>query len=357
MKLVNIDWLEIFCNENCHVLDTEYFSSCGYSVKQREYGTPQYREMFVLYDNDLPIMEIRRNPYSLKMHGGIFNVGDCHLRLPNRMCYDKDPINFFRKFLLSHDYVLKSISRIDICLDFQTFDNGESPEQFVSKYMCGILSKLNQCNIAAHGKDRWTERHWNSLKWGSEKSPITTKLYNKSLELKETHAKNYIVMQWEYAHFNMTKDVWRLEFSISSHVKGYVNLETGHVIESKLTTYDTKEKLLIRHLSLQSIYFDIRIVSRSKSGQLIRKSRCPRYNAFNKADLKVYKPINLVQMKDPDRTDKMLLKRLKEMYDKSCDDDKRKSIRDVIMLIADNRLFSDIQYYKLISPILATAVQ
>ena len=51
--------------------------------------------------------------------------------------------------------------------------------------MAGELAKVNQCKLSAHGKDSFDDRIWNSLSWGAEKSMISTKLYNKTLEMKE----------------------------------------------------------------------------------------------------------------------------------------------------------------------------
>ena len=90
MKLVNLDWLEVYCLEpaGLAIPDAAFFVAQGFEVKAREYGTPQYREMFTIFDGDhFPMYEIRRNPYSIKANGGIFNARACHIRLSNRQCY------------------------------------------------------------------------------------------------------------------------------------------------------------------------------------------------------------------------------------------------------------------------------
>ena len=50
-KCVNIDWLQVYCLEPRLALEhnARFFSDRGFFVKQREYGDPQYKEMFVLY--------------------------------------------------------------------------------------------------------------------------------------------------------------------------------------------------------------------------------------------------------------------------------------------------------------------
>lgn len=72
IKCVNLDWLEVFCLEPAD-MPAQYFQNLGWQVNVREYGTPLYREMFTLLtEHGKPFLEIRRNPYSLKENGGIF---------------------------------------------------------------------------------------------------------------------------------------------------------------------------------------------------------------------------------------------------------------------------------------------
>lgn len=310
IRCVNIDWLEVYCNEGGVRKDAAYFIDKGYKVVERQYGTPQYSQMFTLWENGFPLIEIRREPYSLRTSGGIFYPGDCHLRLSNRQCYSESPIDFLRKFLVAFSYTYKSISRIDICLDFTRFDNGEEPTEFIKRFMKGEVSKLNQCKVAAHGTDNWAGRVWNSIKWGAPTSPISTKLYNKSLEMKQQHRKFYIEDSWKAAGLDTSHDVWRVEFSVKSHIHGFVRLETGEIIESKLTTYDSRNKCLLAYHMLQSRYFDFRLVQRTRSGLLIRKNRCKKLNLFVVGDGKPYKAIHLTKQHEPTRTDRMLIKRL-----------------------------------------------
>ena len=81
--------------------NAEYFERQGYSVRQRDYGTRVYEEMFEILDEDLnPVIEVRRNP---KSGSSSFN-GLCeqssHIRVPNWMLYQKNPVEFLRDFLL-----------------------------------------------------------------------------------------------------------------------------------------------------------------------------------------------------------------------------------------------------------------
>lgn len=315
-RCVNIDWLQVFCAEPLDKnLDAEYFRHRGYEVKVRDYGTPQYREMFTIYENNQPFIEVRRNPYSVKPYG-IFNENDCHLRLSNRACYAVSPIDDLRTFLLSHNYTFKSISRIDICIDFNFFDYGDKPEKILKDYMEGKYSKINQCNIAAHGKDKWQGRFWNSMSWGSKNSMVSTKMYNKSLELREVGEKSYIKDAWLQAGLRLDLDVWRVEFSLKSDLKNFVKLDTGELVENTLTTYDDRYKCLFRFHALADKYFHFKYVEYQENGKLRRKDRCRDKILFIiHKDEQAYKPIALNSKKDVTRTERILIKRLAQIVD------------------------------------------
>lgn len=66
IKCINLDWLSVYCLEpKGVVMNAAYFKALGWTVEEREYGTPQYREKFTLMNGKHPFLEIERNPYSL----------------------------------------------------------------------------------------------------------------------------------------------------------------------------------------------------------------------------------------------------------------------------------------------------
>ena len=200
-KCINLDWLSIYCVEpNGVVMDAEYYKKLGWTVECQPYGTTIYAEKFKLMNGKHVFLEIERNPYSLRQNGGIFEKGSCHIRLSNRTCYQYNAVQLLQDFIAKYKYEYKGISRIDICCDFVKFDNGRSPQKLANDYMADKVWKVHQSKIFAHtmdGDDTWRVkmelgafgkeskqgRSWNSLKWGSPRSPISTKLYNKTLEL------------------------------------------------------------------------------------------------------------------------------------------------------------------------------
>lgn len=328
-RCINLDWFEVFCNEiETQPKDAKFFASQGWEVKEREYGTPQYKEMFTLYDNGYPFIEIRRNPYSLKKMGGIFEPTACHLRLSNFACYAISPIDDLRKFILAYEYKLKAISRVDICLDFDNFDKGDDPQRIIQRYMRNELSKINQCNVSAHGRDQWDGRNWNSLAWGAKKSMISTKIYNKQMELNQTHDKPYIRKQWVDAGLisnikDKEKNIWRVEFSIKTEAKKWVIIKDESRVKPKeiampstLSTYDNREKLMCLFYSLSTHYFHFKHVEKDENGNLKRKDRCKDKVLFtNNTNFCIYQAKRLERRAISTRVDKMLINRCKQIHD------------------------------------------
>lgn len=244
-RCINIDWLEVYCLEpSGQPHDADYFESQGWHVSRRPYGTRVYDEMFTLFEyaTDEPFIEVRRAPVGAKFSSStqIIDPDSCHIRLHNRTCYYNNAAELLAQFLRQYNYQFMRISRIDLCLDFEYFDSLDDPQRFIQRYLSGRYAKLFQTNVRAIGKDMWDGRFWNSISWGSPKSQISTKIYNKTLELKESKDKPYIRQAWAIAGLvddfqALTKTnakgevykpvIWRLEFSIKSGVKNWFVLD------------------------------------------------------------------------------------------------------------------------------------
>lgn len=306
-RCINIDWLEVHCIEPREPRDVEFFRSLGFEVSEREYGTRVYDQMFTLYTQDgQPFMEIRRSPHCSNDHDKfqVLEVGSCHLRLHNRACYFNDAGKLMEDFINQYGYTFRRIAKIDLCLDFERFDSGDLPSAFVARYLKGRYAKVNQCSISMHGQDCWDGQKWNSLSWGSKKSPIFTRLYNKTLELKEAKDKPYIRQAWASCglvddFIQLTKrndkgewykpEIWRLEFSIASSVRNWVCFDvdengdkTHRSVRNDLRRYRTRDDLETMFSSLVSRYFHFKhLVEKTnaskESGErcLQRKDRCP----------------------------------------------------------------------------------
>lgn len=308
-RCVNLDWLEVHAREPIgQPHNADYFREHGCEVQEREYGTRVYREMFVIMGSDgLPSIEVRRNPSSQGLNG-IHDAEETHIRLHNRMCYFDDCAIRLRDFLDFHHYTDIRISRIDICLDFVRFDFGDDPAKFVRRYLKHQYAKINQGDINVHGKDGWEGQDWNSLKWGNPLSIVSTKMYNKTMELKDhksgLYGKPYIRQAWYLCGFidDMQRvtmngelvNVWRVEFSVRSPKANWATIElNGHPndkysLPNKLDVYTNRLDILTAFASLARHYFRFK---KYKKG--VRKDRCEDKKLFDFSDVQnVYKLTN-----------------------------------------------------------------
>ena len=396
VKCINLDWLSVYCLEpKGVVMNAAYFKNLGWSVEEREYGTPQYREKFTLMNSRHPFLEIERNPYSLKQNGGIFEPESCHIRLANRTLYQPNPVQQLTNFILKYGYEYRGISRVDVCCDLTIFDNCMKPQDLANKYMKDKIWKVHQSKIDAHssdGDDSWrikmelgahgretkTGRTWNSLKWGSPKSALSTKLYNKTLELETNSGKFYIKDTWvkaglcdlqkvRYEYRNpktkeieiRTKqisvvpstainqeipieeakkiDVWRVEFSMNSEGRKWIDLGDNHIVDLSLNAFDNLDSLATTFFTCSEWLFCFiyaKWITQGATRIKERTNRCKKLQLFNTKFLHShYKPQRQTEMEDPSRTEKIMMNRL---IAKSKDENLSEEYREACHKVARN---------------------
>lgn len=320
-RCLNLDWLEVYCHElqAGYPHDADYFRAQGFYVEQRPYGTRVYADMFTVYDTyNQPFIEIRRLPLAVKKNTekSVIDPMSCHLRFNNRYCYYHNAAEIMQQFIHRYGFQYIAIARVDLCLDFEKFDSGDEPATFIRRYLNQTYAKINQSEISAHGKDQWDGIQFNSLSWGSPTSPIGTKIYDKTLEIK-THSKPqkdkkkqttkyskpykpWIPQAWVQSGLltdfqALTKTlpdgtvysprIWRLEFSIRSKVKNWVTLKNSHrndtphkylSYRNDLDIYQDDQRKLTLFASLVHQYFFFRKYDKGK-----RKYDCPEKKLFN----------------------------------------------------------------------------
>ena len=374
-RCINLDWLEVCALEPItKPLDADYFRSCGLVVHEREYGSKVWRSIFTIEDGGgHAFLEVRRKPKS-----EIIAPNITHLRLVNRYCYFEDAPDIMQAFMDTHGYEFHHITRVDICLDFEYFDYGDKPREFMRRYIEGKFSKINQANVHAHGTDEWAGRVWNSVSWGAPSSDVGTKFYNKTLELYDPvtkhYGKPYIREAWQATHLvddmtTMTKrgqdgelytpEIWRVEFSIRSSVRKWFCIELGgksrnkQSIHNTLDMYNSKPKLLIIFASLAEHYFHFKhLIKRYKfyeeghtDGYAIGKYKCPDKLLFKWKDTQLFYKIEKEHISGnnkPDRQNTRLLGMLKEFRDTTLNREVKASASVIITYLEDNIARQDI---------------
>lgn len=375
LRCINLDWLEVYAlepiNEDPH--DADYYRRVGLRVNEREYGTPVYHEMFTIMDeHDLPLLEIRRRPKSAigEVAGGVLDPRSTHIRLCNRTCYFENAAELMQQFIDTYHYTLMRISRIDLALDFERFDYGDDPQKFLNRYINGKYSKINQTNIAMHGLDCWDGRYFNSVKWGSPKSMVTTKMYDKTLEITQKSDKPYIRQAWFLAKLvddwntlekyredgtSYQPKIWRVEFSIKSHEKNWFVVENPFNTKPKLRSirhtldrYFTRAQMCDVFFSLCHHYFHFKKVeyiegkSEGADKQLKRKDRCEDKRLFDLSLIQTFykvTSVNTSTKKSP--KEERLLRMLAEYQSTTINIKVHKAIHTIVENIEERRHMSD----------------
>ena len=388
-RCINIDWLECYCIEDAIGFphNADYFRELGFLVRERDYGTPMYNEMFTVFGHDdLPFIEIRRFPKSSweRQENGLFDPRSAHVRFVNRSCYFNEAARIMQQFLEEHHFAFQRISRIDLCLDFEKFDTGDMPQTFLQRFFVGKYAKINQVNIAARARDQWNARAWNSVSWGSKTSMVTTRFYNKTLELKEVKDKPYIRQQWLAAGLvddvqdlwkigdNSEKyqpDIWRLEFAITSGTKKWFRIEREGEGKNKIQSihhtlgdYFTKQQLLDRFFSLVDHYFHFKHVEYLErrgvataaldsvtlnrpedARKLQRKDRCSDKVLFYPKEQAVFYRIDNTATTEPrDKYVNRLLEQIKAYQEHVIDPKVYKACNVLIAKLEEERRFADL---------------
>lgn len=236
--IVNLDWLafsirlipSIFEKEN-HTWILENLEPYGYKVIEYP-GTNVYKRRAIIYNAEgEKMITLLFDP-----HSRVIPYDSCLVEVANKWLYSSHVLFYnteYSKHSLAwvldliqhvHFYRITNLSRIDICADFQCSDKQyefirrlADNTYYVQKYREGSMFHDYKPS------DYWL-RAPKCLSWGSKRSNVKWKLYNKSLEVfewvkegdkmvKYCH-KPYIVDEWRESGFDVDK-VWRLEVSIT----------------------------------------------------------------------------------------------------------------------------------------------
>lgn len=210
--MMSIDWLQW-----SGFLVTEGFNSLPDLICPETYrmevldGNQIFKYRAILYDmmgRKVITMLWKPKSYIMKYNLVVFQVA-------NYWFYNGEPIDHVIKLAADcFDYSFATMTRLDICVDFE-----------MKRKQKSIIKGLYHHRIICGGKQEgnlwWHvdqgEEFPHDFNFGSHKSDIKWKLYDKSRELKvgdEKEDKPYIVNSWKDNGMDIYK-IWRLEVSIS----------------------------------------------------------------------------------------------------------------------------------------------
>lgn len=300
--LLHCDWLQASIK---WVSQSIGYYSPIYKVKKLDFSTRHFSLIEELYLRKKRIATITRKPCS-----PVLDPLLCIVKFDNWVLYDNLKHEIILGFFQHNGIELISISRIDFCCDFQVFDNGMKPETFIKKYVNRKLLREGKSPQVAHHFGQGLHEHLEKgLKFGTNNSPITAYIYNKTQEMKDKVWKPYIYQSWIDHGFDSLAIIWRIEFSVKSGGMLIIDTETGEV-DIFLTLQVIADEYIYKcFFKLYERYFSFVW----NDGQ-VRRSRMRRLNLFRfTPSPEILVPAEA--MRDADRAMKIFLKKLNEFND------------------------------------------
>ena len=327
MHLISIDWRTIS-------VDCANFAVCtNYSCNREPYGTSIFSEMYTIGMDGMDIAILTKTPRMKHMDK---NLG--LLKILNPILYkpqlDRIVYNIIHDFRLS----VKGISRLDLCADFNRFNDYADPQNFIRDFLAVKIWKIGQAKYKCAGKVATSTKHtaryrregkkakdeqesfkvigkqsarhnYQYLRFGSNVSDVSAYLYNKTQEFIDVKRKNYIVEQWDANGIDSSKTVWRLEFSLKGNGIKFIDNTSGEFFQKSLNMVLDPE---LRE-QLYNACFLRYWVFRYNDGQ-VRKDRMKPCNLLD-IDSSIYTPRVIQCSDETSRENKRMITAMEKTYD------------------------------------------
>lgn len=333
---LSIDWLALFCLYNEPLKDVDptpenrrwvpavarrdgtLDDNYDWQYELLPYGSRQFSRIHkVSKPNEEggrdEFAEVQSVPYSPVIHKDAIIV-----RFVNRALYTADFWQLADLFLKQNHFTFKSISRIDICADFNqfaTYDPRQLIEDFAAKKLRHVGRGLGAMYFN-HGKGVNSDKNpdeygvmYNGLAFGTHSSDVRVYLYNKSFELLTEGDKPWIRDVWSKYGLNQ-REVWRLEVSIKAKGMRFKDKATGvKVTIDAANTREDADLAKIFHTFESKLFAFVRLPMRQKN-----ISREPRVILFD--EHQAYDRGVIRNKTGATRSEKIIIKALYQLADK-----------------------------------------
>lgn len=329
MKYVlGIDWLTIFCTyagtDEWQPNEAAKITGTTFTYKRESFGTRCFARFFrVRLANDAggfdEFAEIQATPYSSILPSYAVMVRFC-----NRTLYMPNFWELADELLHDNNMFYNSISRIDICADFNEFAS-ISPRALIEGFAAKKYRHIGRGVGALYfkhgtGAERDEFGHpvedygvrYTGLSFGTHASDAHVYLYDKSEELRTQGDKPWIRDTWTNAGLDV-RYVWRLEVSIKAKGLSFKDKSSGKIVNIGVQqAYEGSELDKIYHTFVRRLFS---FVPNSKDITNITRE-------FAKNGLKLFdgRPIYdrgvIRNVSSGDRMERIIIKTLHQLADK-----------------------------------------
>lgn len=254
---LSIDWLSIFCIYAGNGDVWQPIEGMGFSYKREDFGTRCFSVFHrVRIANDEggvdEFAEVQSVPYS-----SLLPPYTIIIRFVNRFLYMPNFYELADKFMVLNSIACRSISRIDICADFNQFatiDPRGLIEGFAAKRLRHIGRGVGALYFNHLVKNGEYGVHYTGLSFGTHSSDAHVYLYNKSFELLTQGDKPWIKEKWKRLGLDI-RNVWRLEVSIKSKGLRFKDKQTKAVREiGQDDIFDSDELDKVYHTFISKLF-------------------------------------------------------------------------------------------------------
>lgn len=212
-KVISLDWLSF--SYNLSLTKEEYLNDeikmyvpGGYSAEFFD-GTKVFNRRMIVRDlSGRKVLTLLYEPKSTLIPKRI-----CLCEVANVCLYDGSWRAVCLLIQQMHAGEFNSLSRLDIACDFDEI--GDDVANMFDGCHIYVQRKKEGCMFYDYAeKDGYVIRKPRQISFGSKTSKIKWKLYNKSKEIKVSH-KEYIEHMWHEEGMDLSKDIWRLEVSLT----------------------------------------------------------------------------------------------------------------------------------------------
>lgn len=291
--ILNIDWLQLYCLGGIT-------PKAGYEIKRLEYSTRIFMYIDEIYINKKKICTATHTPFS-----PVLDQKMVIIKFENYLLYVRNFWLVVDNLLSDFNLIYKSISRLDVAVDFNTFYKKRNVQNFLNEFLKNNVRKIGKADYKLQGCQK-TSHIVDYLRFGGNNSEVSAYIYNKTKELNEVKMKSYIVDMWRCSGLNIDAGVWRLEFSIKSSAIKILDKSDGDLKDISLENIKSKVFLEKMYMALVEKYFCFR-ENTGKSNVTREKKIVLFYNNFK--EIERYFVRNLG---DATRADKIFIKKLEQ---------------------------------------------
>lgn len=248
--LISADWLQLYCRESGKLIEHGiYYPSKSYTLSylirhSQSEVNPAYKESYEICVHNKPFAYLFRCPR------GLDRTLQCSLKIANRILYCGDFVAYAVDIAHSLGLHILGITRLDVCLDCNTFYRGLSVQNFIQGYLSrsakrptSLYSRKGSNKFYTIGVQRDGVAQFEYLRFGSRDSGVCTYIYNKSKELANAgNSKPYIRECWQEIGLDVD-NVWRVEISITAKGQDLLSIEDGTLFSLDLNMMSCQRRI------------------------------------------------------------------------------------------------------------------